>query len=150
MMSIGPDALMLDALSLVGACFLALRWSHGKVRMFHAMFVASSKRIWLHGLLAELGFLQTKSSSLYADNTGAINIDANPIFHERTKHNEVDSYSICDAHDERLISLPRVKFSCKLEIFLPRLFQVHVINFLLANWWLLTSHNNLRGGGGSE
>jgi len=50
--------------------------------------------------LAELEFPQTESTSLYADNTSAIQIVANPVFHERTKHIEVDCHSIRDAYDE--------------------------------------------------
>jgi hypothetical protein len=98
---------------------------------YRAMSAACSEIIWLRGLLAELGFPQTEPTSLYADNTSAIQIVANPVFHERTKHIEVDCHSIRDAYDDRLISLPHV--SCKLQIFLPRLFRVHVISFLLAN-----------------
>lgn len=64
--------------------------------------------IWLHGLLAELGFPQTEPTSLYADNTSAIQIVVNPVFHERTKNIEVDCHSICDVYDDRFIALPHV------------------------------------------
>jgi len=79
---------------------------------YHAMYAACSEIFWLHGLLAELGFPQTEPTSLYADNTSAIQIVANPFFHERTKHIEVDCHSIRDAYDERLISLPHVSTQC--------------------------------------
>jgi len=64
--------------------------------------------------LVELGFPQTEPTSLYADNTSAIQIVANPVFHEHTKHVEVDCHSIRDAYDERLIFLPHV--STQLQI----------------------------------
>ena len=48
----------------------------------------------LRGLLEELGFPQTTSTPLHADNTSAIQIATNPVFHERTKHIEVDCHSI--------------------------------------------------------
>jgi len=64
------------------------------------MFAACSEIIWLRGLLAELGFPQTEPTSLYADNTSTIQIVANPAFHERTKHIEVDCHSICNAYDD--------------------------------------------------
>lgn len=50
------------------------------------MFVACSEIIWLHGLFTELGFSQQQPTPLHADNTGAIQIAANPVYHERTKH----------------------------------------------------------------
>ena len=53
------------------------------------MSVAFFEIVWLRGLLAELGFSQS-NSTLHADNTSAIQIAANPVYHERTKHIEVD------------------------------------------------------------
>lgn len=54
-----------------------------------------SQIVWLRGLLMELGCPQLGSTPLYADNTSAIHIAINPMFHERTKHVKVDCHSIC-------------------------------------------------------
>ena len=59
-----------------------------------AMSSACSEIVWLCGLLAELGFPWFQPTPLHADNTSAIQIAANPIFHEPTKHIEVDCHSI--------------------------------------------------------
>ncbi|KAH7516144.1 hypothetical protein FEM48_Zijuj10G0104000 [Ziziphus jujuba var. spinosa] len=56
---------------------------------YRAMSAACSEIVWLRGLLAELGFTQSNPTPLHADNTGAIQIAANPVYHERTKHMEV-------------------------------------------------------------
>lgn len=56
------------------------------------MFVAFSEIIWILGLLVELGFPQTDPTSLYTDNTSVIQIVANLVFHELTKHTEVDCH----------------------------------------------------------
>ncbi|RVW57294.1 Serine hydroxymethyltransferase, mitochondrial [Vitis vinifera] len=56
---------------------------------YRVMSVACFEIVWLRGLLEELGFPQTTSTPLHADNTSAIQIATNPIFHERTKHIEV-------------------------------------------------------------
>ncbi|KAJ6398738.1 hypothetical protein OIU77_019500 [Salix suchowensis] len=61
---------------------------------YRAMSSAYSEITWLRGLLGELGFSQLQSTPFHADNTSAIQIAANPVFHERTKHNEVDCHSI--------------------------------------------------------
>ena len=71
---------------------------------YRAMSLACSEIIWLRGLLAELDFSVTNSTPLHADNTSAIQITANPVFHERTKHIEVDCHSIREAYDARVIS----------------------------------------------
>ena len=71
------------------------------------MSSACSEILWLRGLLSELGFAQT-TTPLHADNTGAIRITANPVFHERTKHIEVDCHFIRDEYKRDVIRLPHV------------------------------------------
>ncbi|OIT27757.1 putative mitochondrial protein, partial [Nicotiana attenuata] len=75
---------------------------------YRAMSTACSKIIWLRGLLAEIGFPQSNPTPLRADNTSAIQIATNPVYHERTKHIEVDCHSIREAVDRRVITLPHV------------------------------------------
>jgi hypothetical protein len=60
--------------------------------------------VWLRGLLAELGFSQSDSTPLHVATTSAIQIAANPVYYERTKHIEVDCHSIREALDNRAIS----------------------------------------------
>jgi hypothetical protein len=71
---------------------------------YWAMSAACSEIAWLRGLLAELGFSQSDSTPLHADNTSAIQIVDNPVYHERTKHIEVDYHSIREALDTHVIS----------------------------------------------
>ncbi|XP_020203929.1 uncharacterized protein LOC109789404 [Cajanus cajan] len=104
-----------------------------------AMYAACSEIIWLRGLLTELGLSQAQPTPLHVDNTSAIQIAANPVYHERTKHIEVDCHSIRDAYDRRVINLPHVSTSIQIaDIFtktLPR--QRH--NFLLGKLMLVDS-----------
>ena len=57
---------------------------------YRAMSIACFEIVWLHGILYELGFSQPDPTPLYDDNTSAIQIVANPVYHECTKHIEVD------------------------------------------------------------
>ncbi|XP_050369277.1 scarecrow-like protein 14 [Argentina anserina] len=50
--------------------------------------------IWLKALLLELGISHPSPIVLYCDNQAAMHIAANPVFHERTKHIEVDYHFI--------------------------------------------------------
>jgi hypothetical protein len=61
---------------------------------YRAMSIACSEIIWLRDLLKEHGFPQITSAPLHTDNTSAIHIATNPVFHERTKYIEVDCHSI--------------------------------------------------------
>ena len=49
------------------------------------MTEAAKERIWLEGLLTELGFDQ-KKSVLFSDIQSAIYLAKNPKFHSRSKH----------------------------------------------------------------
>ncbi|KAL0556547.1 hypothetical protein IC582_005061 [Cucumis melo] len=49
---------------------------------------------WIHQLLSEIGFSITVPAKLWCDNQVALHIASNPVFHERTKHIEVDCYFI--------------------------------------------------------
>ncbi|XP_038711765.1 uncharacterized mitochondrial protein AtMg00810-like [Tripterygium wilfordii] len=88
---------------------------------YRAMSAACSEVVWLRGLLAKLGFPQSDPTPLHADNTSAIQIATNPVYHERTKHIEVDCHYIREAVDTRVISLPHVPPTSRLLMCLPRL-----------------------------
>jgi len=52
--------------------------------------MATSELVWMRSLLASLGVFPTQPMKLYCDSQAALHIARNPIFHERTKHIELD------------------------------------------------------------
>ncbi|XP_056158385.1 secreted RxLR effector protein 161-like [Syzygium oleosum] len=61
---------------------------------YRAMANVTSELQWVRMLLAEIGLSMTGSSILCCDNQSAIHIASNPVFHERTKHIEVDCHFV--------------------------------------------------------
>ena len=59
-----------------------------------AMASTACELIWLKGLLSDLGFSHSQPMSMFCDNQAAMHIAFNPVFHERTKHIEVDYHYI--------------------------------------------------------
>ncbi|XP_024199917.1 uncharacterized mitochondrial protein AtMg00810-like [Rosa chinensis] len=63
---------------------------------YRAMTRACYELTWLGFLLQDLGVLQSKPALLYCDNKAVLHIAANPVFHERTRHIEMDCHYIRD------------------------------------------------------
>lgn len=81
---------------------------------YRAMSAACSEIVWLRGLISELGFPPTAPTPLHGDNTSAIQIAANPVYHERTKHIEVDCHYIREAFTRGVITLPHVNTALQI------------------------------------
>ncbi|KOM30742.1 hypothetical protein LR48_Vigan01g029700 [Vigna angularis] len=60
----------------------------------------TSELIWVKQFLQELNFCNIQTMKMYCDNQAALHIASNPVFHERTKHIEID----CHFVREKLLS----------------------------------------------
>ena len=58
---------------------------------YRAMASTVSEILWVRWLLKDLQVVVDKPTSLLCDNQAARHIASNPVFHERTKHVEMDS-----------------------------------------------------------
>nr|XP_018629201.1 secreted RxLR effector protein 161-like [Nicotiana tomentosiformis] len=61
---------------------------------YKSMAFAVAKIVWLRGLFAELGSPIHQPVIMFSNSKAAMQITVNPIFHERTKHIEIDCYFI--------------------------------------------------------
>ncbi|XP_019057758.1 PREDICTED: uncharacterized protein LOC109116562 [Tarenaya hassleriana] len=61
---------------------------------YRAMAQATSELIWVSGLLRELGVDFQEPVTLFCDSKSAIHIANNPVYHERTKHIEIDCHFV--------------------------------------------------------
>ncbi|CAH9055335.1 unnamed protein product [Cuscuta epithymum] len=76
---------------------------------YRAMAQSACEIIWISHLLTELGLKTSMPAKLWCDNQAAIHIANNPVFHERTKHIEVDCHFIREKIQKGLISTEYVK-----------------------------------------
>ncbi|KAL2922825.1 Retrovirus-related Pol polyprotein from transposon TNT 1-94 [Bienertia sinuspersici] len=76
---------------------------------YRSMATLTAELKWLKALLQSLGVAHPKAMRLYCDSQSALYIAQNPVFHERTKHIEVDCHYIRDAIQDGIIRPSHVK-----------------------------------------
>lgn len=72
---------------------------------YKAIADATAELIWLQVLLRELGITLQRSPTLWCDNIGATYLSANPIFHRRSKHVEVDYHFVRERVSSRQLDV---------------------------------------------
>ncbi|XP_042489023.1 uncharacterized protein LOC122069123 [Macadamia integrifolia] len=72
---------------------------------YRSIATASCELTWLKNLFADLGISHSDPVHLYCDNKASIHIVANPVFHERTKHIEIDCHLIREKIQRGLIRI---------------------------------------------
>ncbi|CAH9086654.1 unnamed protein product [Cuscuta epithymum] len=125
-MLIGLDLKMIEDPQLAIASLLVVISSLGKVRsrMWFLVRVLNQniglwhnrhvRLIWINHLLSEIGLKTPMPAKLWCDNQATIHIANNPVFHERTKHIEVDCHCVREKIQQGLISTGHVKMGEQL------------------------------------
>ncbi|RVW31623.1 Retrovirus-related Pol polyprotein from transposon RE1 [Vitis vinifera] len=89
---------------------------------YRAMALATCELIWLKHLLRELRFGKDEQMKLICDNQATLHIASNPIFHEITKHIEVDCHFIREKIASRCVVTSFVNSNDQLaDIFIKSL-----------------------------
>ena len=79
--------------------------SHSNAKSeYKAMAQSVCEIIWLHQLLMEVGIETPVPAKLWCDNQDVLHIASNSVFHERTKHIEIDCHSVREKIQLSLIS----------------------------------------------
>lgn len=81
---------------------------------YRAMSKAVSELTWLHRLLLDLGVNCPSSIPLFCDSYATIHVAKNRVFHERTKHIELDCHLVRAKLAEGLLHLLHTSSSTQL------------------------------------
>ncbi|PKU81792.1 putative mitochondrial protein [Dendrobium catenatum] len=75
---------------------------------YQSLSAAASDVLWLRRLVEELQLSHPDPTKIFCDNTSAIALASNPIFHARTKHIEIDYHFLRQHIDTGLISIEHI------------------------------------------
>ncbi|CAO2835584.1 unnamed protein product [Amaranthus hypochondriacus] len=107
---------------------------------YRSMAAVTCELKWLKGILLSLGVQHPKAMKLYCDSQSALHLAQNPVFHERTKHIEVDCHYLRDAIHDGTISPSHVPTNAQLaDIFTKALGQSQFL-FLLRKLGICDLH----------
>jgi histone deacetylase 1/2 len=72
---------------------------------YKALANATTEMLWVQKLLCELKIIHPPQARLWCDNLGATYLSADPVFHARTKHIEIDFHFVRERMDEKLLEI---------------------------------------------
>ncbi|KAE8708351.1 Detected protein of unknown function [Hibiscus syriacus] len=109
---------------------------------YRSMAMTVAEIVWLTTLLNELGFNNTGPAKLMCDNKAALQIAANPVFHERTKHIEIDCHFVQEKIQEGIIKTEYVKTTDQQADILTKALGVQQHEYLSSKLGLINIFNH--------
>lgn len=92
---------------------------------------ATYELIWLTTLLTELHCPPASPATLFCDNQSALYIASNPVYHERTKHIEIDCHVVREKLQSGFLKTLHVKTELQLADVLTKTVQPGLFKSLI-------------------
>jgi hypothetical protein len=99
---------------------------------YRAMTSTTKEIVWIRWLLADMGVSFSHPNPMYCDNQSSIQIAHNLVFHERTKHIEIDCHLTRYHLKHGTIALPFVPSSLQIANFFTKTHSISRFCFLIG------------------
>ncbi|KAK2990408.1 hypothetical protein RJ640_001740 [Escallonia rubra] len=114
---------------------------------YRAMANTTAEIVWVRWLLRDMGATQSSPTPMFCDNKSAVEIAHNSVFHERTKHIEIDCHFVRHHFHQGTITLPYVSSSLQLADFFTKSHTFARFTLLLGKLSMVSlSHREFEGG----
>ncbi|CAJ2671312.1 unnamed protein product [Trifolium pratense] len=108
---------------------------------YRAMANTTCEITWLSYLLSDIGISQSTPTLLFCDNQSALHIASNPVYHERTKHIEIDCHVIREKISSGLIATAKISSTNQIADLLTKPLGKEQFQHLKAKMGLSTLHS---------
>jgi hypothetical protein len=114
---------------------------------YRALSSSTCELIWLTFLMKDLHIECSKPPVIYCDSQSAIHIASNPVFHERTKHLEIDCHLVREKVQQGLLRLLPVSTDDQLADCLTKALSAPKFHSFISKLGLLDIYEpKLEGG----
>ncbi|XP_058732675.1 uncharacterized mitochondrial protein AtMg00810-like [Vicia villosa] len=117
---------------------------------YRALANTTCEAQWLLFLLHDFRIPHPSPVTLYCDNQSAIQIANCPIFHERTKHIEMDCHLVRDKIQDHTVHLMPINSANQVANVFTKYLHLGPFSSCISKLGLLDIHSSLRGGVGLQ
>lgn len=107
---------------------------------YRAMATTVSEILWIRWLLRELELTQDQPTSLFCDNQAARHIANNPVYHERTKHVEMDCFFVRERVESKEIQPRQIDTKAQIADLFTKALGSQQLQFLLVKLGIRNLH----------
>lgn len=108
---------------------------------YRVLALTTCELLWLSYLLKDLQIHHQHLALLFCDNQAAVHIATNPIFHERTKHIELDCHFVRDKISDGFLKLLPIRTHSQLADVFTKPLPAHTLFPLLSKMGVLNIYS---------